>query len=203
MSPRYKVNRPSIRNIVPPARVSGIVRFRFPGGFTMSRHLFSAATCLLLSACVYQMPAQPYSRAYYPPAYPANWYPPQAPRMAYAPPPQGPYPQSPASYAPPSYIPPSGMPGPYMPAARKPAEPSPPAAMDPAPSRGNNRPPEWSPQSGSDSPAPRRGAGATFAEETVDYGVPPTNTLHLANFDAPTPTHIQGAARSRRSRCGV
>jgi PQQ-dependent catabolism-associated CXXCW motif protein len=80
-----------------------------------------------------------------------------------------------------------------MPAAQKPAEPLPPAAMDPAPHEETTVPPEWSPQSGSDSPAPRRGAGDTFAEEAVDYGVPPTNTLHLANFDAPTPTHIQGA----------
>jgi PQQ-dependent catabolism-associated CXXCW motif protein len=32
-----------------------------------------------------------------------------------------------------------------------------------------------------------------FAEETADYGVRPTNTLHLANFDAPTPTRIEGA----------
>jgi len=34
---------------------------------------------------------------------------------------------------------------------------------------------------------------ATFAEEAVDYGVQPTNTLHLTDFDAPTPTRIQGA----------
>ncbi len=65
-----------------------------------------------------------------------------------------------------------------MPAAQKPAEPLPPAAMDPAPHEETTVPPEWSPRSGSNSPAPRRGAGDTFAEETVDYGVPPTNTLH-------------------------
>jgi PQQ-dependent catabolism-associated CXXCW motif protein len=53
--------------------------------------------------------------------------------------------------------------------------------------------PAWSPEAGGDSPPEPRGLRATFADEAVDYGVPSTNTLHLTNFDAPTPTHIEGA----------
>jgi PQQ-dependent catabolism-associated CXXCW motif protein len=44
-----------------------------------------------------------------------------------------------------------------------------------------------------DPPLEPRNPSATFADEAADYGIPPTNTLHLQNFDAPTPTHIQGA----------
>lgn len=51
--------------------------------------------------------------------------------------------------------------------------------------------PESYPAAGSDS-APWN-PHATFADEAIDYGVPPTNTLRLHDFDAPTPTHIQGA----------
>lgn len=39
----------------------------------------------------------------------------------------------------------------------------------------------------------RIGPEAAYADETVDYGVPPTNTLRLHDFDAPTPTRIEGA----------
>jgi PQQ-dependent catabolism-associated CXXCW motif protein len=49
------------------------------------------------------------------------------------------------------------------------------------------------PEPASFSPHEARNPHATFADETVDYGVPPTTTLHLHDFDAPTPTHIQGA----------
>ncbi len=147
----------------------------------MSRHLFAAAS-LLLCGCVYQPPgywAQPYSRASYPPAYPASWYPPQGPRAAYAPAPRTSYPSTPASYTPPSDTAPA---------------PLPPVAADvAAPGEESAVPPEWTSQSGSDSSPESRGPRDTFAEEATDYGVPPTNTLHLANFDAPTPTHIQGA----------
>jgi PQQ-dependent catabolism-associated CXXCW motif protein len=43
------------------------------------------------------------------------------------------------------------------------------------------------------SPHEPRSPRATFADEAVDYGVPPTSSLHLQDFDAPTPTRIQGA----------
>ena len=56
------------------------------------------------------------------------------------------------------------------------------------------RPASYTPaQPSIDPPHEPRGQRATFADETVDYGVAPTNTLHLQDFDAPTPTHIQGA----------
>jgi len=48
-------------------------------------------------------------------------------------------------------------------------------------------------EAGGDGPHEPINLHATFADETVDYGVQPTNTLHLANFDAPTPTHIERA----------
>lgn len=51
----------------------------------------------------------------------------------------------------------------------------------------------YSPQPGGYGPSEQRNPNATFADETVDYGVPPTNTLHLRDFDAPTPTSIEGA----------
>ena len=66
------------------------------------------------------------------------------------------------------------------------AYPEPPLAYD-TPS------PDSYPRAGSDTPAEPRNPRATFADETVDYGVPPTNTLHLRDFDAPTPTQIEGA----------
>ena len=63
-----------------------------------------------------------------------------------------------------------------------------------------SQPASWPPQSdtypsqsGNDSPSEPHSARTTFADETADYGIPPTNTLHLHDFDAPTPTHIEGA----------
>jgi PQQ-dependent catabolism-associated CXXCW motif protein len=71
---------------------------------------------------------------------------------------------------------------------------TPPVAPDPSAQDGFA--PEtdtYAPQASNDTPSEPRNPRATFADETVDYGVPPTNTLHLHDFDAPTPTHIQGA----------
>jgi PQQ-dependent catabolism-associated CXXCW motif protein len=54
--------------------------------------------------------------------------------------------------------------------------------------------PEASPPRSGNDPAFDPGSpNAVFADEAIDYGVPPTNTLHLHDFDAPTPTHVEGA----------
>ena len=38
-----------------------------------------------------------------------------------------------------------------------------------------------------------RNRDASFADEAIDYGVPPTGMIREHDFDAPTPLHIQGA----------
>jgi PQQ-dependent catabolism-associated CXXCW motif protein len=129
----------------------------------MSRNILAIAASLTLSGCIVQAP-------------PGYWGRPGAPyQQAYYPqayPPPGPYAQ-PAPATPPAPPPLAANPPPL-------AFASPPE--DPAPS-----------PSDSASPTEPRNERATFADETVDYGVPPTNTLHLHDFDAPTPTHIEGA----------
>jgi PQQ-dependent catabolism-associated CXXCW motif protein len=88
--------------------------------------------------------------------------------MPYSPPPRTSWSPQPAYYAPQS--------APYA-----------------QPASYSQRPEAFPPRSESDSPHEPGNPRATFADETVDYGVPPTNTLHLRDFDAPTPTHIEGA----------
>jgi PQQ-dependent catabolism-associated CXXCW motif protein len=168
--------------------VSGIF-----GGLTMSRHLFAATASLVLSGCVYQPPgywSQQYGQPYGPPAYRAAWYPPGSAAAPYAPPAQVAYAPAPAAYAPPAAATPYDPP----PAAYTPAVPRAPATTSFAPpTEADALPPVWDARSGDESPPESRGQRETFAEESADYGIAPTNTLHLANFDAPTPTHIQGA----------
>ncbi len=92
--------------------------------------------------------------------------------------------------------PPAYGPPPYPPAAYPPAPyPSPPDTRprhDLAPN-----PPGYT-SSGYPAPGPETqagppGADTNFAEESTDYGTPTTTTLRLADFDAPTPTRIEGA----------
>jgi PQQ-dependent catabolism-associated CXXCW motif protein len=54
---------------------------------------------------------------------------------------------------------------------------------------------EASPSGNADieTPSEPRNPRATFADEAIDYGVPPTNMIRERDFDAPTPVHIQGA----------
>ena len=151
----------------------------FRGVAKMSRNLFVIAASLTLSACVYQPPGywRPYQSAYYPrpyaQTYPVGWYAPQASTLPYAPPVVA---SNPSPYAPPS------------------------AASDPSsadtvpPAAASNQPPDiYPPEAGNDAPSEPTNPRATFADRSVDYGVPPTNTLHLHDFDAPTPTRIEGA----------
>lgn len=48
---------------------------------------------------------------------------------------------------------------------------------------------------GAPAPMPEepRNPDASFADEAIDYGVPPTGMIREHDFDAPTPLHIQGA----------
>jgi PQQ-dependent catabolism-associated CXXCW motif protein len=131
----------------------------------MSRNILAVAASLILSGCIVQAP-------------PGYWGRPATP-----------YPQA---YSPQAYAPPYAQPGPRIPSAPLAANP-PPTESDPPPLAFNSPQDPAPSQSGSDSPAEPRNPRATFADETVDYGVPPTNTLHLHDFDAPTPTHIEGA----------
>lgn len=140
----------------------------------MLRHLFTVAASLLVSACVVQSPAgywartaPPYPGSYYPAPYARTWNEQPSPGAPYASPPQTSWPSQPEYYAPQSA--PYAQPVSY------------------------SQPQAYPPQSGGDSPHEPRNPRATFADETVDYGVRPTNTLHLHDFDAPTPTHIEGA----------
>src|SRR5580658_3321311 len=134
----------------------------------MSRNILAVASSLILSGCIVQAPPGYWGRPGTP--YPQAYYP-----QAYPP---GPYAQS----------------GPGTPVAI-------PVAANQQPSETGSPPLAFAPptqdpaqsQSGDDGPAEPRNMRATFADETVDYGVPPTNTLHLHDFDAPTPTHIEGA----------
>jgi PQQ-dependent catabolism-associated CXXCW motif protein len=121
------------------------------------------AASLTLSGCVIQPPPGYWARQT--PPYPRAYYP--------------------QSYQPVSYTPPAPR-APY--ASPSLAFEPPPEAADPAP-LASDTPPQY----GSDGPSEPRNPRATFADETVDYGVPPTNTLHLQDFDAPTPTHVEGA----------
>jgi PQQ-dependent catabolism-associated CXXCW motif protein len=141
------------------------------GGSEMLRHFFAIAASLTLSACIVQAPPGYWERT----AYPATYPPPYAR----------------TSNAPLSPIP-APPPPPTMPMSEQTAEYSPQSAsITPA---SYSQPFEaLSPQAGNDSPHEPRNSRATFADETIDYGVPPTNTLHLQDFDAPTPTHIEGA----------
>ena len=145
----------------------------------MSRLIAAIASCLLLTACVVQ-PSRPYygggyGPSYYPAPYAGNGY----PAPGYAPQAYAPRPYASQSYPPRSYPPQS-----------EPSEPYPTQAY---PAESQALPPDEGPAQ-----APPAGEGpidprANFAEESTDYGVPPTTSLHLANFDAPTPTQIEGA----------
>ena len=149
----------------------------------MLRHLFTVAVGLTVSACVVQSPpgywarpGSPYGQGYYPYPYAQGWNTPAAPRGAYTPPAQASYAPQPASYV------------------------SQPGSFSAQPASYVSQPASWPPQSdtypsqsGNDSPSEPHSARTTFADETADYGIPPTNTLHLHDFDAPTPTHIEGA----------
>jgi len=81
-----------------------------------------------------------------------------------------------------------------------PYSPPPETTWTPRPREYEAQPASWSPprgmgagESASDYPPEQASQRATFAEEAADYGVLPTNTLHLHDFDAPTPTRIMGA----------
>jgi PQQ-dependent catabolism-associated CXXCW motif protein len=141
----------------------------------MSRNLFAVAASLVVSACVYQPPGywRPYPQAYYPRAYPAAYPQPYPVSWNSQPTPGGAYTSLPLA----STVPPAAS--------------NPPPAAAPLAS---DQPAEFVPaDAGNDTPTEPINPRATFADETVDYGVPPTNTLHLHDFDAPTPTHIEGA----------
>jgi PQQ-dependent catabolism-associated CXXCW motif protein len=157
----------------------------------MSRHLLMVTASLTLAACVYQPYGyyRPYSSAYYPQPLPGAY-------------------QQPAAYPQPSFPlasnPPYPSPGGSWPQSASRAPSASPAASDPGQefdpppvaSRPEPRMPPSDPdvaEAGGDGPHEPINLHATFADETVDYGVQPTNTLHLANFDAPTPTHIERA----------
>jgi PQQ-dependent catabolism-associated CXXCW motif protein len=181
--------------------IRDILRFGvISGGCKMPRRLFAVASSLALTACIVQAPpgywgqtpvpytpvsySQPYRQGQ---PFPPGWYSPTASRDAYGQPAsQTVYDERRPEYAVPEPQYPYGRQGPY--AGRDPRDLSgqPPLELD-SPS------PESYPPSGGDSPSEPINPRTTFADETVDYGVPPTNTLHLRDFDSPTPTHIQGA----------
>jgi PQQ-dependent catabolism-associated CXXCW motif protein len=152
----------------------------------MSRHLVVVAASLTLTACAYQPYGyyRPYSTAYYPQpvAYPQSQIPGDT-QVAYS---GGPWSQT-TSRAPAS---PAAA---QSPIALDPDQESapPPVASGPEPRMAPSDPNLA--EAGGDEPREPINPRATFADETVDYGVQPTNTLHLANFDAPTPTRIDRA----------
>jgi PQQ-dependent catabolism-associated CXXCW motif protein len=134
----------------------------------MSRNVVAVAASFILSGCIVQAP-------------PGYWGSPATPY------PQAYYPQA---YPAGSYAQPAPRSPPAPPLAGNP----PPSESDPTPLAFDSPPQDpVQPQSDGDGPAEPRNQRATFADETVDYGIPPTNTLHLHDFDAPTPTHIEGA----------
>ncbi len=172
----------------------------------MQRHLFAVAAGFSLSACMVQPPPGYWARggyqypAAYPSAYAPSW---DMPRAAYAPPPA--YPGAPTyadqGVSPPGVMPPGGTPPGGMPPLAEasypvegsgPIDPPPRVSLTPTPAS-YSQPVQTFPSLGGDGAYEPRNPRATFADEAVDYGVPPTNTLHLHDFDAPTPTHIQGA----------
>lgn len=142
----------------------------------MHRNLIAVAATFVLSGCVIQPPpgywtrqTSPYSPPYYQPTNPQGWNAPPVLQPSFAPPTR-------VSWAPPPEYG-GAEAGAY---GAHPVSYSPPPNVDPA-------------TSGNDSPNEQSGPAANYAEETVDYGVPPTNTLHLHDFDAPTPTRVEGA----------
>jgi PQQ-dependent catabolism-associated CXXCW motif protein len=142
----------------------------------MPRYLLVVVSSLTLSACVVQPPPgywgrtpSPYTQAGYPSVYTQRWNTPPASETPFSAPPSAPWSARPALYAPQ------------------------PASWPPEPASWSQGPEVNPPQSGNDTPSKPRNPRATFADEAVDYGTPPTNTLHLRDFDAPTPTRIEGA----------
>ena len=142
----------------------------------MHRHLFAVAASLVLSACMVQPPpgywgriASPYPQSYYSTPYASGWNTQPAPQAPYPPTQQASWSQPPADYAP-QADPYSAQPASY-----------------------SQQPEVYPPRSAGDPPSEAGDPHATFADETADYGVQPTNTLHLRDFDAPTPTRIEGA----------
>jgi PQQ-dependent catabolism-associated CXXCW motif protein len=67
------------------------------------------------------------------------------------------------------------------------------ASFSPQSASWSQQPATYAPRSGNDFSSEAGNPRAGFADELVDYGVPPTNTLHLHDFDAPTPLRIAGA----------
>jgi PQQ-dependent catabolism-associated CXXCW motif protein len=132
---------------------------------------------LALSACVVQPP-------------PGYW---NAPASAYpqVPNPSPPYiqgwntlptPDAPYSFGPPAPF--SAQPAYYGPQS---------APIEPQPASWPPQSAAYLPRSGSDNLSEPGNPRTGFADEMVDYGVPPTSTLHLHDFDAPTPLRIGGA----------
>jgi PQQ-dependent catabolism-associated CXXCW motif protein len=163
----------------------------------MRRQVFAAGACIALTGCIVQQPqspywARPYSQGYAPSPYAQAGYG-QAP-SPYGQPPRAPY--SPQPYAPQPYSP-QGQAS-YAPQVQE-------AAYSPQPTDQYAAPPREEPRAESQAAPPAafgssdesgsepRNPRATFADETIDYGVPPTNTIREHDFDAPTPTHVQGA----------
>ena len=93
---------------------------------------------------------------------------------------QGPF-LYPGAYGQPGYPPPAPV------SYNRPPEPDP--AYQPPPYQPPPYPQPAQAEPGGEPVSPR----ANFAEEANDYGVPPTATLRLNDFDAPTPLRIEGA----------
>lgn len=151
----------------------------------MLGHLFTVAASLTVTACVMQPGpgywASPYTQTYYPYSVPRGWNAPPNGQVPYSPVQQ-------AAYMPrPDYDPP--RPASDMSAAPE-ADANEPSAVGPEPVAYPSQPQA---QPDRDTAVEAGRPYAAFAEETVDYGIPPTNTLHLHDFDAPTPTRVDGA----------
>lgn len=153
----------------------------------MLRHLFTVAASLTVTACVMQpqpgywgTPASPYAQTYPPYPYTQEWNSAPAPRVPYSPP-------RPAYYSPQQV---SYEPQPVSYQSQPASSMSPPASYATRPAAVA---PETPPRPDGDDAAEPATPHSAFADETVDYGIPPTNTLHLHDFDAPTPTHVEGA----------
>jgi len=147
----------------------------------MLRYLFAVTASLVLSACVVQPPPGYWNGA-------ATPYP-----LASNP---APYSQGPYSYGwnsrPAPEMPYS--PGAAVSLSSRPAYNGPQsAAFTPQPASWSPQPDAYAPRSDSDSPPAPGNPRAGFADEIGDYGVPPISTLHLHDFDAPTPLRIEGA----------
>jgi PQQ-dependent catabolism-associated CXXCW motif protein len=142
----------------------------------MPRNLLVVVSSFALSACVVQSPPGYWDRtnsAYpqpdYPSPYAQTWNAPPASETPFSTP-------APVAWSP--------QPARYTPQ---------PASWSPEPASWSPGPEVNRPESGNDSQSEPRNPRATFADEAVDYGILPTNTLHLRDFDAPTPTRIAGA----------